>query len=182
MPTSIFDLLRHEYQEHRLAWFAAWVLAYGAALVLVGFVKGSVPGSLKLLFWIAFIPTTIFYVFRLTTAFGQHVLWSLRRRLIVTYIFIARVPILLILGLVSIGAIVINGQFAAYLVAARLKDYSDELEQLNRVVVHEAHLGRYRNPTELLDHLGTLYVTELSQHASSYPNLEITVRVASLER
>jgi sigma-B regulation protein RsbU (phosphoserine phosphatase) len=150
--------------------------------VIVGLIKGSVPGSLKLLFWIGFIPAAILYLFRLITAFSQHILWSLRRRLIVTYIFIAIVPILLILGLIYIAAVVINGQFAAFLVAARLKDHSDQLEQLNRVIVHEAHLGRYQTPAQLFDHLRAFYVTELIQHASSYPNLEITLRVGNLER
>ena len=143
--------------------------------------KGSVPGSLKLLFWTGFIPAAILYVFRLVTAFSQHILWSLRRRLIVTYIFIAIVPILLILGLGYIAATVTNGQFAAFLVASRLKSHSDQLEQLNRVIVHEAHLGRYQTSAELFDHLRTFYVTELIQHASSYPNLEITLRVGNLE-
>jgi phosphoserine phosphatase RsbU/P len=182
MFTAILQSLRNEYRAHQMARFTAWVLAYGAALVLIGLLQGGVAGSLRFLFWIAFIPSAIYYALRLVTVFRQRVLWSLRRRLIVTYIFIAIVPILLIVGLVYIAAAIINGQFAAFLVASRLQERSDELRQLNRAVVHEAHLSRFRTPRELLAHLEDFYLNELGQYASSYPDLEITLRFGEVVR
>jgi len=45
-------------------------------------------------------------------------LWRVRNRLIVTYVFIAVVPILLILALVGVSAYIVSGQVASYLVTS----------------------------------------------------------------
>src|SRR5690348_11188399 len=45
-------------------------------------------------------------------------LWRVRNRLIVTYVFIAVVPILLILALVGMSAYIVSGQVASYLVSS----------------------------------------------------------------
>jgi sigma-B regulation protein RsbU (phosphoserine phosphatase) len=87
------------------------------------------------------------------------------------------VPIFLILVLAWLGAYIINGQFAAFLVTLRLRDHYDQLEQLNRVVAHEVHRRRVIRPDELLDGLQEFYLTELSGHAASYPGLEVTLRL-----
>src|SRR2546423_13191267 len=47
-------------------------------------------------------------------------IWRLRNRLIVTYIFIAVVPIVLILILAGIGSYIVAGQVAVYLVSSEL--------------------------------------------------------------
>jgi sigma-B regulation protein RsbU (phosphoserine phosphatase) len=47
-------------------------------------------------------------------------LWRVRNRLIVTYVFIAVVPILLILALVGISAYIVSGQVASYLVTSEV--------------------------------------------------------------
>ena len=85
----ILRRLLQEYRSHRLARFAAWVSAYGLALWLVERLTGSVPGLLWLLFWIAFVPSFIYYQVRLLSFVRGRVLWRLRRRLIVAYLFIA---------------------------------------------------------------------------------------------
>ncbi len=54
-------------------------------------------------------------------------IWRLRYRLLVAYLFIAVVPILLILVLVWLGAYVLTGQAAAYLVTAELERQTAEL-------------------------------------------------------
>jgi phosphoserine phosphatase RsbU/P len=165
-----------------MARFAAWILAYGAALGLIDFFKGGVSGPLQFLFWIAFAVVAVYYLLRLVGVFAQRVLWSLRRRLIVTYVFIAIVPILLILGLVYISTAMVNGQLAAFLVASKLKARAEELRQLNRVMTHEANLSHLKTAEEVLSELRRFYVTELVQHAASYPGLEITLRLGNLER
>jgi sigma-B regulation protein RsbU (phosphoserine phosphatase) len=47
-------------------------------------------------------------------------LWRVRNRLIVTYVFIAVVPILLILALVGMSAYIVSGQVASYLVTSEV--------------------------------------------------------------
>ena len=177
MLRTFFRSLRSEYRTHRMARFAALVLLYGAALEVAGLLSYSAPQFWWFLFWIALIAAGIYYLARLVGFVRHRLLWRLRSRLIVTYLFIAVVPIILILVLVVIGAFIINGQFAAFLVTQRLWNHAGELEQLNRVVVHEVHQTAPSDPQKLLDHLRAFYVSELSVHSQSYPGLEITLRV-----
>lgn len=182
MFTSILEALRNEYRTRRWARFSFWVAACGMVLRLVELMTSRVPGLLWLVFWIAFIPVIIYYVGRLIGFIRRRGLWRLRSRLVVIYIFIAFVPIGLILLLALIGAFIINGQFAAFLVALNLREHFDELQQLDRAVIHQAQLTRETKPEGLLDGLRAFYVTKLGQHAASYPGLEITIRLGSLER
>ena len=57
----------------------------------------------------------------------KKVIWRLRYRLVVAYLFIAVVPILLIVVLVWLGAYVLSGQMAAYLVTSELERQTAEL-------------------------------------------------------
>src|SRR5579863_1700081 len=182
MFTSILEALRREYQTRRCARFSFWVAAYDVALWLVDRFTSGAPGLPWFLFWITFVPVVVYYLIRLVRLFKQRVLWRLRWRLLVTYAFIAFVPIVLIVVLVGFGAFIINGQFAAFLVASNLRDHFDQLRQLNRAVVYEARLSHDKTPQTLLDDLRTFYVTQLREHQASYPGLEITVRLGSLER
>src|SRR5438094_1752442 len=182
MLSSILESLRQEYRTRRMGRFAFWSAAYGAALWLVDRFTGAAPGFLWVLFWATFLPANLYYVVRLVRFFRERVLWRLRRRLVVTYLFMAVVPIVLILLLVAVGAVIINGQCAAFLLASNLRNHFDELRQLNRVVAHESHLTPEKTPEALLAHLQKFYASELIAHAASYPGLEITLRLGSAVR
>ncbi len=182
MPSSLLKLLRQEYRQHRVARFAVWVLPYGAAVWLVERATGGASALLWFLFWGALIFAGGYYLGRLVGYVRQRLLWPVRRRLVVTYLFIAVVPILLILLLVGLGAYIINGQFAAFLVMLRLRGQFDELRQLNRVVAHEAHAISASSGDALLDRLQKFYVEELAQHSASYPGLQVTLRLGSKAR
>jgi sigma-B regulation protein RsbU (phosphoserine phosphatase) len=179
----VLELFLREYRTHRMARFTVWVLAYGVGLGLEDRLtrsSGGAPGVLWFLFWVAALASAVYYLVRLLGFVRERVLWRLRRRLIVAYVFIAFVPILLILLLVGIGAFIVNGQLAAFLVASKLRQRSDELLQLNRAVSHGAlpvRQAAYAGPDALLDQVQTLYVTGLARHAASYPGLEITLQV-----
>jgi phosphoserine phosphatase RsbU/P len=58
---------------------------------------------------------------RFTRTLVQHLLWRLRNRLIVAYVFIALVPVVLITMLVGLGASLTGGQLTIYLVTAELE-------------------------------------------------------------
>jgi sigma-B regulation protein RsbU (phosphoserine phosphatase) len=185
MLALVFGPLLQEYRAHRMARFTAWVLAYGLALWLTDWIRGprgGAPGLLWFVFWIALLVGAGYYFVRLVRFIRTTVLWRLRRRLIVAYTFIAFVPILLILALVGLGVFILNGQFAAFLVTQKLREHFDQLRQLNRVVAHETYHAQARDATVLLDHLQNFYLTELSQHAASYPGLEITIEIGSQVR
>ena len=136
-----------------MARFAAWVSAYGLALWMVERLTGPVPGSLWFLFWITFVPSFIYYQVRLLGFVRGRLLWRLRRRLVVTYLFIAVVPILLIILLVGLGAFIMNGQLAAFLVASKLRAEVDDLKQVNRAIIHEARVAGDVSPVARIERI-----------------------------
>lgn len=165
-----------------MARFAVWVAAYGAALWVVDRTTGSIPGGMWFLFWVAIIPTAFYYLFRLYRILKQKLLWRLRRRLVVTYLFIAVVPIVLILFLVALGLYIVNGQFASFLVASKLRARADVLQHWDRMIVHHGDVLRPATPQALLDATQKFFVVDLRDRASRYPGLSMTLRFGSLIR
>jgi sigma-B regulation protein RsbU (phosphoserine phosphatase) len=181
----MLENLLQEYRTHRLARFTAWVLAYGAALWVTNRLSrasGGAPGLLWFVFWACALVCGSYYLVRLVRFVRSRLLWRLRRRLVVAYVLIGVVPISLILLLIFLGAYIINGQFAAYLVVLRMRDHFDEIEQVNRVVLHEARYGGERSPTALLEWIRKFYVTELVDYTKSYPGLVVTLNLAGVTR
>jgi sigma-B regulation protein RsbU (phosphoserine phosphatase) len=185
MLRKTFDLLFREYQMRRMARFTAWVSAYGAALWVADWLArgtGGAPGLLWLVFWACAAVASVYYLGHFLVFVRNRVLWRLRWRLVVAYVFIAFVPIFLILLLVTLGAFIINGQLAAFLVVLRLRERFDEIEQVNRVVLHEAKSSGEKSPQVMLDRIQRFYVDGLVQHATSYPGLVITLRLGDATR
>jgi sigma-B regulation protein RsbU (phosphoserine phosphatase) len=165
-----------------MARFGFWMLAYGLALGLMDRLGGGVPGPLWLVFWIALLVTGGYYFGRLVGFVRARVIWRLRRRLIITYLFIAVVPIVLIIILVLIKDFLNSGQFAAFLVALKLRDGAGQLQQITRVVGHEMHMSKEPSPDALLNATQHLFADELAEHRKGYPGLEITVKIGSQVR
>ena len=83
-------------------------------------------------------------------------LWRLRNRLLVTYFFIAIVPVLLIAGMVGLTAYLLYGQLAGYLIAGDLEAVAAQLGGVNRGL--SAEVSGYRSPRDFdqrafLEHL-----------------------------
>ena len=185
MLTLMLESLLQEYRTRRLARFTVWALAYGAALWLADRLtrsSGGVPGVLWFLFWCCALVAGFYYLGRLFGYVRSRVLWRLRRRLVVAYIFIGVIPISLILVLVFLGAFIINGQFAAFLVVLKLRDHFDEIGQVNRVALDEARFTGEKSPQAMLARIEKFYVTEMIEHAKSYPGLTITLRLGNTAR
>jgi sigma-B regulation protein RsbU (phosphoserine phosphatase) len=89
---------------------ALGLLATGAILAFLD-VQGGTASFLKFLGILA----AIYVLFRLIGWWRTRLLWSLRNRLIVAYVFIAFVPILLILTLDTLAAQILYSQLGAYL-------------------------------------------------------------------
>src|SRR5581483_10054974 len=175
----MFQTLLREYRSHWMARFTFWITVCLIAIRIAGQFQVRAPGEIRLVVWLGIIAAGVYYLIRLGKFIRNRMLWRLSRRLIVTYLFIGLVPIVLILALVGIGAMIINGQFAAFLVNTQLQTHFDELKQLNRVIAHEAIHTRARTPQGLIRELQDFYRSDLSQYGASYPQLEITLRVGS---
>jgi len=176
----LLKTLLREYRTRRLARFGLWVLAYGAALWIVDRSAAGAPGLLWLVFWIAFLPVGFSYLYRLGKYLKYHLLWRLWRRLVVTYIFIAVVPVLLILFLAGLGIFIFSGQLAAYLVVMRVRHHYERLHQFNQVVAYEAQQSPPMPPRALRDHLQKVYLEGFADRAASYADVTVTVRVDTL--
>jgi len=179
MLNALLKTFLREYRTHRMARFTVWVLACGAVLESVDRLAGGVPATLWILYGLVGAICLFYYLGRLVALIRP---WRLRWRLIVAYVFIAIVPILLILLLVVLGMFIVGGQFAALLVTADLRERLSALHQLNRAVAHEARLNASAKPDQVLDRLQTFYVNELKEHVTNYPGLEITLRLESQDR
>ena len=121
---SIPRLLFNEFRARRMARYTLWILIFGVALAAADLISGGLPGVWRLVFWAALSVAGIYYLSRFIGFVRHRLLWPVRRRLVVTYLFFALIPILL-LSLVAMGALVINGQFAAFLVELRLRSRLD---------------------------------------------------------
>ena len=110
-----------------MARYALWVLVFGAALVAAIRFGVVMPGVWWLAFWANLAVAGVYYFIRFVGFVRHRLLWPVLRRLVVTYLFISLIPILLILSLVAMGALVINGLFAAFLVEKRLRSGVDNL-------------------------------------------------------
>jgi sigma-B regulation protein RsbU (phosphoserine phosphatase) len=79
-------------------------------------------------------PLGVFLAFRWVR---NRVLWRLRNRLMVTYVFIGVVPVLLILLMAGIAIFLFAGQFATYLATADLQAEARSLAAANSAVANE---------------------------------------------
>ncbi|HEY6291655.1 MAG TPA: SpoIIE family protein phosphatase [Terriglobia bacterium] len=178
----MLEVLHQEYRQHWMARFGVWVLAYGIALWLVSRLSGGVSGFLWFLFWITFIPVAGYYFFRLLGFVRRHLLWHLRRRLILTYFFVAVVPIGLLLLLAGIAAFFLNGQLASFLVVTRLQNRVSELSQLGRLTAQHAQHSANASHQAALDDLQNFVGSELETRSSDYPALQVTARIGPAAR
>ncbi len=165
-----------------MARFVLGVIALGITLWLVDRFTGAVPAVLWLIFWIGLLISFLYYTRRLVGFVRDRLLWRLRRRLIVTYVFIAVIPIFLILLLAGIGVLLLNAQFAAYLVAQAVQDRADRLQQLGRGVAHDAYVSHDPAPEALLTRMHQLFVAQLGRYHEDYPALEVTLRLGEQAR
>ena len=79
----------------------------------------------------------LFYLlFRMIGWWRSRLLWSLRNRLIVAYLFIALVPILLIVTLVALAGRILYSQLGAYLL------YEDIQTRINTSLIWQSTLPR----------------------------------------
>jgi sigma-B regulation protein RsbU (phosphoserine phosphatase) len=120
----------------RIDLFAILLILAGATCAILG-LGGGLASLLKFLAILA----TVYVVFRFAGWWRTRLLWSLRNRLIVAYLFIAVVPILLILTLVVLAGQIFYSQLGAYLLyddihrrIAVMADITDHIAAAHRTL------------------------------------------------
>src|SRR5882724_10090859 len=109
--------------------FAAGMVAIGTLLLVIG-KSGAVFSFLKFLGFLAFV----YLIFRVIGWWRTRLLWSLRNRLIVAYLFVALVPVLLVATLAIFAGLILYTQLGGYLLYVdlqhRIELVSDGAEQI----------------------------------------------------
>jgi sigma-B regulation protein RsbU (phosphoserine phosphatase) len=146
--------------QNRLARWGVTLLQYALALfalqivILIVHLPGSVVVEAAVIS--AAVLAIIFFGI---AGFGwvrQKLLWRLRNRLIVTYVFIGVIPVLLLVAMTSIAFYLFAGQFANFVVTSDINTELKTLETTNVTVCHSL-ANRLRrsdaSPFTLLDDL-----------------------------
>jgi sigma-B regulation protein RsbU (phosphoserine phosphatase) len=102
-------------------WLGSAGVAFLLLLAAYGATAWIAPRSgFGLILEIAAVIAGLWLVVRLLRLVARQAFWRLRHRLIVTYLFIAGVPLLLVIGLAALGGYMLVYQLSAYLVTAEL--------------------------------------------------------------
>jgi sigma-B regulation protein RsbU (phosphoserine phosphatase) len=132
---------------------ACYSLAFAIALfVLEMLLKLFAPAwSGSLSGWVKFLlidAASLFFIVAFRTL-RRRVLWRLRNRLIVTYVFIGVIPAALLIGMAFITLYGLAGQFAIFEVTSEINSQLRSMEAVNAAVGNElaARLERGQNAT-----------------------------------
>ena len=117
-------------------------------------------------FLVATIFTGIWLAVRVLWRLARYATWRLRNRLLVTYLFIAVVPILLIVGLAITAGMLLTSQIAMYLETSEINRRIDVLQSAAESIAQTpsaARLGLIERMIELF-------------YRQRYPGIEVLVR------
>ncbi len=124
--------------------WTAWAAIYAVALDLLLFAaqwltrRASPATSASLAGWVIFL--TAVAIVLLAIAFYRwlrsQLLWRLRNRLIVTYVFIGVIPVFLLLLISLLTLYLLAGQFASFVVTSDISTHLRAMEAANRAIAH----------------------------------------------
>src|SRR5580658_1072030 len=97
--------------------------------------------------FLAFVAGLIFFILGFRWV-RRRILWGLRNRLIVTYVFIGVIPVVLLVAMAGFSLFLFAGQFASYVVISELNTQLRSVEAVNAAISNELAAGLARgNPT-----------------------------------
>jgi sigma-B regulation protein RsbU (phosphoserine phosphatase) len=143
------------FPKGKLAFITWYLLGLDLLLFVIQRVGELVRSSFgkSLSGWITFLSLLVVVLFVALAArwLSSRLLWRLRNRLIVTYIFIGVIPLALLITLAVGGFYLSAGQFATFIVTSRLDSELKRLEASNLVIAHRlaAELDAGRKPDTL---------------------------------
>jgi sigma-B regulation protein RsbU (phosphoserine phosphatase) len=146
MQRTVFKLRlwlgeRHLLPEGRLSRVATFFLLLDIGVFLVQSILNSIKprwgdplgGWVKLFTLVA----TVLFCFVVYRWLKARVLWRLRNRLIVTYVFIGVTPVVLLVALALGSLYLFAGQFATFIVTSEIKSELESLQAGNSAIGHE---------------------------------------------
>lgn len=155
----------------RLARFTLYLLGVDVFLILYRTVMHLARRTASVDGWIYFIAYLAVFL-GLILAFRwvrQRLMWALRNRLIVTYMFIGVIPVLLLVAMGLLITYVFVGQFATYVTTSDLQTEIRELDAINVRLASEIATALREGKPIHLDMLENANVRE-----EMFPNRQVT--------
>src|SRR5450755_1488071 len=136
-----------------VAWAALYVIALDLLLLLVQLLtrRASPAISESLVGWVIFLSGLAIVLLAIAGFrwLRSKLLWRLRNRLIVTYVFIGVIPAFLLMVISVITLYLLAGQFASFVVTSDITTHLRSMEAANRAIAH--HLETYISGSGKLD-------------------------------
>src|SRR5215468_2285099 len=167
-----YSILRDRLEQRRL-WPHSWVARaawYTLGLAVALYLLQKVVAALKISSgatlgsWVTFL-SSLAIVFFIVLAFRflkAKVLWRLRNRLIVTYMFIAVVPTLLLVGMTFVTLYLLAGQFANFVVISEIRMQRQHVESVNSAIANELAVRLERGEPAMAELLESLRKTDVA--------------------
>ncbi|MGH9803941.1 MAG: PP2C family protein-serine/threonine phosphatase [Candidatus Acidiferrales bacterium] len=166
----------HSMPAQPASWRPRLSVRWAALVSLVGYGAAWAlgAGGLRFLFGLLFTVFAFVLALRVLKAWRRQMLWRLRNRLLITYLFIAVIPILLIVGMVALTAYMLYGQLAGYLIASDLESKARQLGALNLGLA--AELAGHTPPSSAeLGDLRALLQRERASVQDEFPGITLTI-------
>ena len=123
-----------------VAWAALYALALDLLLFAVQWMtrRASPAISASLAGWVTFLDVLAIVLLAIAAFrwLRSRVLWRLRNRLIVTYVFIGVIPVFLLVMISLITLYLLAGQFASFVVTSDITTHLRSMEAANRAIAH----------------------------------------------
>src|SRR5579864_7536182 len=128
-----FRRLKPRSQMARFTLYLAALELFLLALMYGLRLGGAVQAAATLTSWIQglFLAVCALLLFLGLRWFRNNLMWRVRNRLIVTYLFIGGVPIFLVVLMVLIAGYFVSGEFATFLTVSEIQTQLQELEDAN---------------------------------------------------
>ena len=159
------------WPKGRLAKFTIYLLGVDVFLILYRTVVQLAHGTSAVDGWIKFLAYLAIF-FGMILAFRwarQRMLWALRNRLIVTYVFIGVIPVGLLLGMGLLVVYVFVGQFATYVATSDLQTEIRRIDAVNERLASEIATALRHGKPITPDILDNANVRE-----EAYPNRQVS--------
>ena len=170
-PRSRVDAIRNWL----LSTFAGRAFIVGVSIKLVAFLLSLVVGrsrgldAFDAIGDIALVAATITLGYRLYIDVKRRLLWRVRRKLIVSYIFIGFVPVLLIISFFMVSGALLFFNVSAYMLRTRMARLVDQTQFLAQTAAVE--MQRAQTPKEVVD----LLTRNQAAAATRYPMVSYAV-------
>ncbi|MCU1384201.1 MAG: rsbU 4 [Acidobacteria bacterium] len=146
-------------------------LAIKLAVFFVGLASGGVPPFFAVVDTVAGLAAAVglaYFTFRLIVLAKRRLLWRVRRKLILSYVFIGFVPALLLVAFSLLCGFLLFYSFSGYLVQSRLSALSERAGYIAQSTALEIQRASGRDVAAILER-------RQASEAEKYPDLSIAV-------